>query len=121
MAHLVEGMHQRAGARLDDIGRGPVPGQRLAVDPCLDEDLSQAVSSGRDRLDGQIQDVDLALHHLRDRRERGGNGPVAGRRSAAVPGPGSCEPHVGACGDGPTRDLQVREPVGLRRIVESPV
>src|SRR5207249_6923931 len=55
VAHLVEGMHQGAGARLDDVGRGPVPGERFPVDPRLHQHLPQAVTPRGDSL-GQVLD-----------------------------------------------------------------
>src|SRR5207248_11246271 len=90
VAHLVEGMHQGTGARLDDVGRGPVPGERFPVDPRLHQHLPQTVTPRGDRLDGEVQYVHLAPHDLRDRRECGGDRPVADRRRAPLrPIPGT--------------------------------
>src|SRR6266496_5130347 len=73
MAHLVEGVHQRTGARLDDVGGGAVPRQRLPVDARLHQHLAQTVAPRGDRLDRQVHDVDLATDDLRDRGERRGD------------------------------------------------
>src|SRR5256884_8617606 len=55
---LVERIDQRAGARLDDIGRGAVPRQRLAVHARLERYLPQAVAAGRDGLDDEVPHLD---------------------------------------------------------------
>src|SRR5256886_7528543 len=44
VAHLVQGKHQGASARFDDVGRGPMPAQRFPVDPRLHQHLPQAVA-----------------------------------------------------------------------------
>src|SRR5947208_16964536 len=49
---LVQRVHQRARARLYDIRGGAVTAERLAVDPHLQYDASQAVASWRTRYDG---------------------------------------------------------------------
>src|SRR5437773_8675262 len=61
VAHLVQGVHQGAGARLDDVRRRAVPAQRLPVDSRLHQHLPQTVAPRGDRLDREVQDVHLAL------------------------------------------------------------
>src|SRR5436309_9476123 len=97
VTRLVEGVHQRAGARLDDVRRGTMAGQRLAVHPHLHHHLTEAVAPRRDRLHGQVQNIDLASHDASDLRERGGDGSVALAGGAPLPGPWTGERDVG-CG-----------------------
>src|SRR6266513_6029847 len=61
VARLVEGVQHGAGARLDDVGRRAVPRQRLAGDADLHQHLPQAVAARGDRLEREVQDLDLAL------------------------------------------------------------
>src|SRR3990170_5409094 len=49
VARLVEGVHERAGARLDDVRRGAVAGERFPVDLHLHQDLAEAVAPRGDR------------------------------------------------------------------------
>src|SRR5437762_11017659 len=65
VAHLVQGVHQGAGARLDDVRRRTVAAQRFPVDPRLHQHLPQTVAPRRDRLGGEGQDGHLALADLR--------------------------------------------------------
>src|ERR1041385_2455311 len=78
VADLVERVDQGARARLDDVGRRAVPGQRLPIDPRLDQDLPQAVPPRRDRLHRQVHHFHLTPHDFGDRCERRRNRPVAG-------------------------------------------
>src|SRR6266850_2406844 len=66
VARLVEGVHERAGARLHDVGRGAVAGKRFPVDPHLHQHLTEAVAPRGDRLHEQVQDLDLAPDELAD-------------------------------------------------------
>src|SRR5438876_12127260 len=66
---LVERIDQRAGARLDDIGRGAVPRQRLAVHARLERYLPQAVAAGRDGLDDEVSHLDRLPDDLAHRGE----------------------------------------------------
>src|SRR6058998_531462 len=84
VADLVERVHQGARARLDDVGRSAVSGERLPVDPRLHQHLPQAVAPRRDGLNGQVHDFYLTPDHLGDRGERRGDRPVAARRRPAL-------------------------------------
>src|SRR2546430_14863174 len=62
LQHAVERAQVRAGARLDDVGRGALPGDQRAVEIDLHRHLAQGVLAGRRRADGVILD---AAHHGR--------------------------------------------------------
>src|SRR6266850_4393108 len=118
VARLVEGVHERAGTRLDDVRRGTVPGQRFPVDVHLHQYLTEAVAARRDRLHREVQDFDPASDELADGGERGGDGTVAAARSAPLPGPRTGEGDGGGGGHGAARHLQKPQPVSLGRVVK---
>src|SRR4029077_3697120 len=64
---LIERIDERAGTRLDDIGRRAVPREGLAVHPRLERYLSQAVAAGCDGLDGEVAHLDRLPHDLAHR------------------------------------------------------
>src|SRR5919109_1154999 len=84
VAHLVERVYQGARARLDDVRRRAVPGERLAVDPRLHQHLPQAVATRRHRLHREVHDVDLTLDGLADRGERRRDRPIPGSGGRAL-------------------------------------
>src|SRR5439155_25599556 len=118
VARLVEGVQHRAGAGLDDVGRRTVPRQRLAGDADLDQHLAQAVAARADRLDREVQHLDLALDDRADRGDGRGDRSVARAGRATLARPRAREPDLGGGWRRPTRYLQMREPVHLGRVVE---
>src|SRR2546430_6289217 len=81
VAHLVQGKHQGASARFDDVGRGPMPAQRFPVDPRLHQHLPQAVAPRRDRkstrLNSSHSQISYAVFCLKKKQHR--NTPQAHR------------------------------------------
>src|SRR5437763_15343417 len=70
---LVERIDERAGAGLDDIGRGTVPRERFAVHPCVDRYLPQAIAARRARLDvapARLDRLPVALAQRGDSRRQ---------------------------------------------------
>src|SRR5207247_5745685 len=86
VARLVEGVHDRAGARFDDVGRRAVARQRLPRHTDLHQHLAQAVAARCDRLDREVQHLDAALDDRADRGDGRGDRSVAGGRRAALAG-----------------------------------
>src|SRR2546430_9180773 len=110
---LVERIDERAGAGLDDIGRGAVPRQRFAVHPCLERYLPQAVAARRDGLDGEVAHLDRLPDDLAHRRERGGDRAITLRLGLALTGPRPRHPDGRGAALRAAHHAQVRELVLL--------
>src|SRR5512146_1559457 len=70
MARLVERVDEGPGARLDDVGGGTLPAQRLSVHPGLEEHLAHAVPPRRHRAELEADHLHLPAQDLADRGER---------------------------------------------------
>src|SRR2546422_9714928 len=121
VARLVEGVHDRAGARFYDVRRRAVARQRLPRYADLHQHLAEAVAARCDRLDREVQHLDAALDDRADRGDGRGDRSVAAPRRAALTRPRAREPDLRGGGRRATRHLQVREPVDLGRVVKAAV
>src|SRR5436190_2013287 len=67
LQHAVERAQVCAGARLDDVGRGTLPGDQRAVEIDLHRHLAQGVLAGGRRADGVILQSARSLNPLNAR------------------------------------------------------
>src|SRR5437879_5465658 len=120
LQHAVERAQVRAGARLDDVGRGALPGDQRAVEIDLHRHLAQGVLAGGRRADGVILQAALHAGDGIDGREGGVHRTVADARvlvrlAVLLELHRRRRGHAGAADD--VQVLELVHGVGLRRLI----